>query len=141
VDNLFKKFLNDESNFKFEPALIHGDFDTSNILVNPETLELTGIIDFEETRYYDPAYDLIFISEGKEFLLELLRNYQGFLDSSICERLLFLFGRQPLHYIYSGLEYDLENMVHYGLDSLSEIIQDWDYYSALMREISEVFEK
>jgi len=141
VDELFEQFLSDEENFAFEPVLIHGDFDTSNILVNPDTFYITGIIDFEETRYYDPAYDFIFLSEGKQFLLKLLDEYKGDLDSKICDRILFLFGRQPLHYILSGLEYNIENMVHYGLDSLNEIIRDWELYSTSIRDISENLEK
>jgi len=138
VDDLFNQFLSDESNFTFEPVLIHGDFDTSNILVNPDTFEITGIIDFEETRYYDPAYDFIFLSEGKEFQLTLLNEYQGTLDSKICDRVLFLFGRQPLHYILSGLEYNIESMVHYGLDDLDERIRNWDSYKTTINEIDQI---
>jgi aminoglycoside 2''-phosphotransferase len=141
VENLFNKFLKDDNNFMFEPVLIHGDFDTSNILVNPQTMEVTGIIDFEETRYYDPAYDLIFINEGTEYLSELLNNYKGHLDSRILDRILFLFGRQPLHYIHSGLEYNLENMIHYGLDALDGLIKNWETYSTIIREVSQTLEK
>ena len=141
VDDLFNQFLTDESNFAFDPVLIHGDFDTSNILVDPKTFEITGIIDFEETRYYDPAYDFIFLSEGKEFQLKLLSDYKGELDSKICERILFLFGRQPLHYILSGLEYDIEKMVHYGLDELDERIRNWDLYTTYVNEIDQVLKK
>jgi hypothetical protein len=102
---------------------------------------VTGIIDFEETGYYDPAYDFIFLSEGKEFQLPLLKEYKGELDSKICGRILFLFGRQPLHYILSGLEYDVESMIHYGLDELDERIRNWDFYSTTIREISQILEK
>lgn len=141
VENLFNTFLKDEQNFCFEPVLIHGDFDTSNILVNPDSMEVTGIIDFEETRYCDPAYDFIFISEGSEFLSELLNNYKGYVDSRILERILFLFGRQPLHYIHSGLEYNLEKMIHYGLDMLDGLIKNWDRYTSIISEVSQTLEK
>jgi aminoglycoside 2''-phosphotransferase len=77
LERVFDEFLTNEKNFHFSPNLIHGDFDTSNILVNPDIdfPEITGIIGFEECSIYDPAYDLQFFDEGPDFLNTLLLNY------------------------------------------------------------------
>ncbi|MHA2153195.1 MAG: phosphotransferase family protein, partial [Candidatus Thorarchaeota archaeon] len=125
---LFNDFLDPDENFEFEPVLIHGDFDTSNILVDLKTHSVTGIIDFEESRVYDPAADFIFLSEGAEFLTSLLGAYTGKIDSRLGERVKFRLGRQPFIYILWGTEYDLEPMVTYGYSSLKRMIGNWKSY-------------
>jgi aminoglycoside 2''-phosphotransferase len=39
-------------------VLLHGDLSLLNILVDPTTLQVTGVIDFEEAGIGDPAWDL-----------------------------------------------------------------------------------
>ncbi len=134
TEDLFLDFLNSDESFEFEPVLIHGDFDTSNILVNPEKFTITGIIDFEETRVYDPAADLIFLSEGVEFLTSLLHAYTGKQDPQLGQRVIFRLGRQPFIYILWGTEYDLEPMVTYGYTTLRAFIENWKSYVAVARQ-------
>jgi aminoglycoside 2''-phosphotransferase len=134
TEALFSDFLDSEENFEFEPVLIHGDFDTSNILVNPATFTITGIIDFEESRVYDPAADFIFLSEGAEFLTSLLHSYTGKIDLRLGERALFRLGRQPFIYILWGVEHELETMVTYGYATLREFIANWKGYVSVARQ-------
>jgi aminoglycoside 2''-phosphotransferase len=134
TEKLFYDFLDTEENFEFEPVLIHGDFDTSNILVDPKTCSVTGIIDFEETQVYDPAADFIFLSEGVEFLTSLLNAYSGKIDSRLGERVIFRFGRQPLLYILWGNENSLEPMVAYGYAALREVKENWESYVSVARQ-------
>ncbi len=132
TESLFLEFLECQDNFEFNPCVVHGDYDTSNILVDPETLAVTGVIDFEETGYYDPAADLLFFREGDAFLGTLLRSYPGNLDSTIKNRMRFRFGRQPLIYIEYGLTHEIESMVSYGLDELSQRMTDWKMYKSML---------
>ncbi|MFW9968010.1 MAG: phosphotransferase family protein [Candidatus Thorarchaeota archaeon] len=134
TEDLFNDFLDSEENFEFEPVLIHGDFDTSNILVDPATFTITGIIDFEEARVYDPAADFIFLSEGAEFLTSILHSYTGRIDSRLGERVLFRLGRQPFIYIIWGIEHDLETMVTYGYATLRDFIANWKGYVSIARQ-------
>ncbi len=134
TENLFHEFLDSEKNFGFEPVLIHGDFDTSNILVDPSTYTITGIIDFEESRVHDPAADFIFLSEGVEFLTSLLDAYTGKIDSQLGERVLFRLGRQPFIYILWGMEHDLEAMVTYGYATLRDFIANWNSYVSVAKQ-------
>jgi aminoglycoside 2''-phosphotransferase len=131
---LFHEFLDHEENFEFEPVLIHGDFDTSNILVDPATYTVTGIIDFEESRVYDPAADFIFLSEGADFLTSLLHAYTGKIDSRLGERVIFRLGRQPFIYILWGSEHELEAMVTYGYSALRDFKAKWKSYLSVARE-------
>lgn len=134
TETLFHDFLDSEENFEFEPVLIHGDFDTSNILIDPSTCTITGIIDFEESRVYDPAADFIFLSEGVEFLASLLDAYTGKIDSQLGERVIFRLGRQPFIYILWGTEHDLEAMVTYGYATLRDFMANWKSYVSVARQ-------
>ncbi|TFG07407.1 aminoglycoside phosphotransferase family protein [Candidatus Thorarchaeota archaeon] len=132
TDTLFHDFLDDDENFHYVPCLTHCDFDTTNILINPANLEVTGIIDFEETRMYDPAADFLFQDEGIEFLTSMLRAYTGQIDSTLPQRMMFRLGRCPLIYILSGIDFKLEQMISYGYNSLKDMIENWDRYSSVL---------
>jgi len=134
TDVLFHEFLEPDENFDYEPCLTHGDFDTSNILVNPKTFEVTGIIDFEETRMYDPAADFLFQDGGVDFLAAILGSYTRKTDEKLPQRMTFRLGRQPFIYILSGIDFKLERMVSYGYAALDEMIREWNRYSSVLSE-------
>lgn len=58
-EDFFEKKLATLSTQRNEhPTLIHGDFETRNLLVNPSSLKITGLIDFESARFWRPEWDL-----------------------------------------------------------------------------------
>ncbi|MHA1583938.1 MAG: phosphotransferase family protein [Promethearchaeota archaeon] len=117
LNKVFSKFLDNQDNFHFTPTLSHGDFDTSNILVDPDKGILTGIIDFEDCKLYDPAADLLFFNEGSEFLENILRSRskkEDTQDETLKNRMQFLFSRTCLAYIMWGVENDRPEMVSAG---------------------------
>jgi aminoglycoside phosphotransferase len=119
IINLFNSFLTVEKNFNFKYSIIHGDFDISNILVDPNSFKITGIVDFEESRIYDRAIDFIFYEEGDYFLEEIISNYKDNLDENFKERIKFLYGRACLRYIEFGLENNLPDMINAGFQLLN----------------------
>ena len=118
VTSLFSDYLGDEENFAFEPRVVHGDFDTSNIIVDPETMEVKGIIDFEETGLWDPAADLLFFGEGVDFIDKIMDAYTQPTGPNIGGRMRFLYNRVPLIYISTGVELEYSEMVEAGLGML-----------------------
>ena len=118
ITNLFNTFLNEKENFNFKYTIIHGDFDLSNILIDPKSLKLTGIIDFEESRIYDPAYDFLFYDEGNEFLKQIFSSYEGEVDRNFEKRMKFLYGSSCLAYIEFGMKYDFPDMIEAGFQLL-----------------------
>jgi aminoglycoside 2''-phosphotransferase len=60
----FEGFLNDVTNFEYEPVLKHGDFGPSNILFDKEKKIVTGVIDFGSSGMGDPAYDFAGLLSG-----------------------------------------------------------------------------
>jgi aminoglycoside 2''-phosphotransferase len=58
VDAVFEAFLSDRRNFTFKPTLIHGDLSSDHILHDKATYSLTGVIDWGDSVFGDPAFDL-----------------------------------------------------------------------------------
>ncbi|HUT82872.1 MAG TPA: aminoglycoside phosphotransferase family protein [Candidatus Bathyarchaeia archaeon] len=114
LKKVFSDYLTNKENFIFEARLNHSDFDTSNILINPETLELTGIIDFETCRVYDPAYDLLFHDEGSKFHNAILSVYCQDTGKSLVDRMKFFYCRTCIEYMQWGLEHDRSSLVEAG---------------------------
>ncbi len=134
TDKLYHDFLDCDENFDYDPGLTHGDFDTTNILANPETMEITGIIDFEETRMYDPAADFLFQGEGVECMKAMLKSYPRRIDSHLPHRMTFRLGRQPFIYILSGIDLGLDGMISYGYHALDEMMGAWNQLSSVLNE-------
>ncbi len=120
VEQLFDDFLGADENFQFVPRVVHGDFDITNILVDPESFQVTGVIDFEETNVYDPAADLLFFDEGQFFQNQVLKSYKGIKDPTLMERMKFLMNRCGLIYIKWGLEHERPRMVDAGFEMLKK---------------------
>lgn len=118
LNKLFTKFLGEKENFCFKTTFIHGDFDTSNILLNPKTFKITGIIDFEDSRIYDPAADFLFFKEGAVFLEHIISSYENKIDFNFKKRMEFLYGRSCLPYITFGLDNNIPDMIKAGFELL-----------------------
>jgi aminoglycoside phosphotransferase (APT) family kinase protein len=127
ITNLFTAFLNEEDNFHFKYAIVHGDFDITNILVDPINFKVTGIVDFEEARIYDPAADFLFYDQGNDFLDEILANYKGEIENTFRARMNFLYGRGCLGYIEFGLENNLPDLVKEGFRLLEKRMNRFPY--------------
>ncbi|MFX1499612.1 MAG: phosphotransferase family protein [Promethearchaeota archaeon] len=119
IVNFFNTFLNNNENFNFKGKFIHGDFDISNIIINPKTFKLNGIVDFEESRIYDPAADFLFFDEGNAFLKTIIENYREIMEISFEERMKFLYCRSCLGYIEFGIENKIPEMVNAGFKLLN----------------------
>jgi aminoglycoside 2''-phosphotransferase len=120
LGNVFSDFLEDNRNFKFTPCVIHGDFDTSNILVDPNSFNISGIIDFEESSIFDPAADFLFYDEGEIFLKNILDKYKGIKEESFLNRMKFLFCRSSLPYFLFGLKNNRMDVYSEGMRKLKK---------------------
>ena len=112
---IFEEYLNNSANFSFAPRITHSDFDTSNILIDPATSKLTGIIDFEDCKIFDPSVDLLFFDEGSIFMNTVLDNYEFSKDKSLLGRMKFFYCRTCIPYIIWGVKHNRPGMVEEGL--------------------------
>jgi aminoglycoside 2''-phosphotransferase len=78
VTQQFDAFLGEPRHFQYQPALRHGDFGAGNILYDPETRSISGVIDFGFAGLGDPAVDIAAISTtGEPFFRRLYAVYPG----------------------------------------------------------------
>ena len=120
IRSLYTRFLSKINTFNFEPVIVHGDFDTSNILVEPDSCSLSGVIDFEETRIFDPAIDFLFFREGELFLRKIMTTYNREIDKSFSERMQFTFSRVFAPYVLYGVDNNIPSLITAGLELLSD---------------------
>lgn len=114
IEKIFTDYFTEFDKGTFSPCLTHQDFDTSNILIDPQTYKITGIIDFEDMAIGDPAYDLIFINQGKGFFETILNNYTNEKDDFLVERIKFYYQRTGVPYLLYGIDHNLPDMIKYG---------------------------
>jgi aminoglycoside 2''-phosphotransferase len=114
---LFEPFLADAALWCFEPALVHGDFDASNILCDPVQGQVMGVIDFEEGCWGDPAWDFcVLVAEfGPSFLWELLAAYGLPLGARAMERITFHSQGILFHELLYGIEANAQPFLDHGL--------------------------
>lgn len=58
INDHFDAYLDDPGLYSFQPAPRHGDFGSGNILADPQSMAITGIIDFGFAAVGDPALDI-----------------------------------------------------------------------------------
>jgi aminoglycoside 2''-phosphotransferase len=73
--------------FDFEITVIHSDLVGDHIFVDPEKGMVTGIIDFADTEFSDPALDFAGMWHyGEQFPQQVLNNYEHKTDSDFLKR-------------------------------------------------------
>ncbi|MED3802220.1 aminoglycoside phosphotransferase family protein [Lysinibacillus xylanilyticus] len=106
ISQSFESFLKGKAFSNLDITLIHGDFGASNILWNPETSMISGIIDFGGSGLGDPAYDFagILSSYGEEFFEMCINLYPN--SNEISERVKFYKSTFALQEALHGIEYN-----------------------------------
>lgn len=103
----FERFLADARAFDWRPALRHGDFGGGNLLVDPATGTLAGVLDFGSAGLGDPAVDLAAIlataGEDERFLRHFLAAYPEL--ASGVDRARFYRGTFALQEALHGVEH------------------------------------
>jgi aminoglycoside 2''-phosphotransferase len=102
----FEAFLTSEACSNLSSTLVHGDFGATNILWDPTTYTIAGIIDFGGSGIGDPAYDFagILSSYGEDFFNMCLDLYPN--GTEIAERVRFYRSTFALQEALHGVEND-----------------------------------
>ena len=101
----FEPFLDQASDQLFEPVLRHGDFGSGNILYDPQTQSISGIIDFGSAGLGDPAVDIAAAMTFGESFFEYYYDAYPELDSLV-ERARFYKGTFALQEALYGVKHD-----------------------------------
>ena len=104
ITQSFEAFLNGKTVLNMKTTLIHGDFGASNILWNPKSSRVSGVIDFGGSGLGDPAYDFagILSSYGKDFFDMCIDLYPN--GKKISERVKFYKSTFALQEALHGVE-------------------------------------
>lgn len=114
---------------EYTETFIHGDFGGWNILCDPLTIKITGLLDWADCRIGDPAIDFteLIYDYGEEFAQKILNSYNCRNDTTIIDRAriyLKLAGFQDLKY---GLEAGKEFFVERGKRDILKLINKKNY--------------
>ena len=120
TEGLFRPFLADDANWQFEPVLVHGDLDSTNILCDPARGRVVGVIDFEDTGLGDPVYDFCALAAefGTAFVHDMLATYRLPRDDRFERRLAFHSRRVLFHELLYGIEYDAPECTDHAMERL-----------------------
>ena len=100
-----------------EMALLHADLGPAHIL--HEGSSVTGVIDWSDASFGDPALDFAWLLHGtsEAFAEELLGAYAN-PDAGLRERARFYHRLGPWHEVLYGLEHDRPELVKSGLEGI-----------------------
>jgi len=105
----------------FEPMLIHGDLGTENILFDPSSVRLTGILDWGYMQISDPALEFAHLFMHKpELGEEVLKQYrmQG---SNFKRRVQSYVDSEPFYDVIWGIDHHWDKAKRLGLSQLSKM--------------------
>src|SRR3989344_3030343 len=99
IEQLFAIYLSDEENFKYKPAVLHGDLEAEHIIFTKQSRKIAGIIDWGGARIGDPDYDLWrpYSHYGSEFVEEFLKHCPHQSPECLQKKLDFFFRAQMIH--------------------------------------------
>jgi aminoglycoside 2''-phosphotransferase len=103
VGHHFEDYLANPRRYQFDPVLRHGDFGTGNLLYDPATLTITGVIDFGATALGDPAIDFAgLFAFGDDFCRQCIEFYPSL--GQMLDRVHFYQGTFALQEALYGIE-------------------------------------
>jgi aminoglycoside 2''-phosphotransferase len=115
VTEHFEAYFADAASYAFKPVLRHGDFGTSNILYEPSTLTVQGVLDFGMTCLGDPAIDFAGLATmGEAFYRRCSAFYPAMAHSR--HRVDFYRGIFALYEALFGVEHDDEEAFRNGME-------------------------
>ncbi|MFA5986970.1 MAG: aminoglycoside phosphotransferase family protein [Parcubacteria group bacterium] len=96
---------NNLSNFKKPTTIIHGDLFFNNILWDPKTKKLTGVIDWAESGRSIPALDFFMLADfnnntNDKFLKDILKSY-GAKDDRLFKQIKGLAIIDPMNWFWA----------------------------------------
>lgn len=119
VELFFERFLGNDDNFAFAPALIHADLAGEHVICNRNRGKVKGVIDWEDAQFGDPALDFTGLLGdcGEVFTESVLEGYGCDVEGDFMLRTRNYLDVVPFYEILYGLDFDRPHLKH-GLDRL-----------------------
>lgn len=107
-------------------TLIHGDYSLGNIMFDPTTYQITGLIDPLEAEWGDPVLDAIHLTKSHGDRFRLVERYREVIGGS---------DRFPLHfwfyqfwtwlYYYALIDIDVKGWLNYCAQELQRAMEEY----------------
>ncbi len=119
-EEFWQNLLSEFRDSSFEPTLIHGDLGTENILFDPATVSLSGILDWGYMQISDPALEFAHLFMHKfELGEEVLKQY-GMEGSSFKRRVQWYVDSEPFYDVMWGIDHHWGKAKRLGLSQLAK---------------------
>jgi aminoglycoside phosphotransferase (APT) family kinase protein len=114
-------YLTNPASRAFEPCLIHGDLVLEHIVIEPDPWRLSGIIDFGDAMWADPALDLAGWPEPLvQAVVERLRSLTP--DRAFWMRRDAYRRIAPLHAVLAGRDFGRPDLLRSGIEALRRLL-------------------
>ena len=130
VTATFEAFMANAANFAWQPVLSHQDIDDWNTLADPETGELSGVVDWGDIAIGDPARDFTISLYGgfatKAISLRDQCRAYGIVETDLeamRPRCAFAAYCWPLHEIIYGIDSHQDEVLAKGIAFLNETVE------------------
>lgn len=107
----------------YQPTLLHGDLSSENILFDPKTWKMTGVLDWGYAQVSDPGLELAHLFLHKrEVGEEVLKMYRPF-DPEFEQRVEWYVRSEPFFDIMWGVTHKWERAVRLGLRNVGKSLE------------------
>ena len=117
--NLLSEFIDAD----FEPTLIHGDLGGENILFDPASVRLTGILDWSYLQISDPAFEFAHLFIDKSELGEEVLKLYRIEESDFKKRVQLYVDSEPFYEIMWGVSHHWDKPKKLGLSQLAKTLR------------------
>lgn len=116
TESLFAAYLENRAHFQFAPVLLHRDLGGDHLFLDPHTGNLAAVIDWGDVSIGDPAQD--FCGLPATWLPVLLADYNGAVDATFADRVVFYRSLAPYHTLVFGLRTGGTRFIEQGFAEL-----------------------
>ena len=124
----FERFLERQIGSLTHPTLVHCDLGCEHVLIDPETRELRGMIDFEEAHLGDPAIDIVGLRLGcgAPAAATILSAYTVPRDPAFDDRVLFYQWVSAIHESLYALDQRDDSLLTQATTALTHGLREAD---------------
>jgi aminoglycoside 2''-phosphotransferase len=122
-EEFWQRLLSEFRYASFEPGLIHGDLGIYNILFDPASIRVTGIIDWGYMQINDPAVEFAHLFLHRPELGEEVLQRYGVEESTFKKRVQWYVDSEPFNDIMWGVRHHSDKVKKQGLSQLSKTLK------------------
>jgi aminoglycoside 2''-phosphotransferase len=122
-EEFWERLLAECRDSNFDPTLIHGDLGTENILFDPASVRLTGILDWGYMQISDPALEFAHLFMHKPELGAQVLNHYGTEGTRFKKRVNWYVDSEPFYDVMWGVDHHWDKAKKLGLSQLRKVLK------------------